>query len=90
MAKEELIKKLKSLNNEGLRRYYQASMDDACALKNALKRYETLSDDSLNAREMAEKEEVGLGTIYFWKKILIKYNLLNNGEVKKEPTNNNS
>lgn len=76
MEIEEQVEKLKMLSNEELRKKFGASKDDASLLKNALRHYATISDNSLTIKEMVDEENVTRGYIYQRRGILRKYGLL--------------
>jgi len=76
MEIEEQVEKLKMLSNEELRKKFKASKDDTILLKSALRHYDTISNNSLTTKEMADNENVTKGYIYQQRGILRKYGLL--------------
>ena len=76
MQIEEQIEELKILSNEELRKKFETSRNDTYILKSALRRYDTISNNSLTRKKMAEMENQSKSYISQQRCILIKYGLI--------------
>ncbi len=84
----EEARKLATLQNEYLRKKFNASKQDVYLLKKGLRIYDTITDENLTIEQKSEKENTSKYMIYGVRSALIRYGLITPSLNNKQKTGN--